>query len=86
VEIRDQRKVPVLKFWVRRSPVRPLPRWAEATLAGLTQACVAEGHKPEGNAEGGGNASAPKDAGAAAKGSEQTRNVPRNQQITSSPL
>ena len=25
VQIRDQRKVPLLKFWVRRSPIRPLP-------------------------------------------------------------
>jgi hypothetical protein len=64
VEINDQRKVPVLKFWVRRSPVRPLPPWAKATVAGLAQACMADGHKPEGNAEDGGNASAPRDTAA----------------------
>jgi hypothetical protein len=29
VEIKDQRKVRLLKFWVRQSPVRPLPLWAE---------------------------------------------------------
>jgi hypothetical protein len=46
--------------------------------------CVAAGDKTEGNAENGGNASAPKDAAVAAKGSEQTRNVPCNQQIASS--
>jgi hypothetical protein len=77
--------VPVLEFWVLRSHVRPLPPWAKATLAGLAQACLADGYKAEGNAEDGGNASAPRDA-AAAKGSEQTRNVPRNQQIASSLL
>ena len=79
VEIKDQRNVPVLKFWVRRSPVRPLPPWAKATLAGLAEACLAARYKAEGNAEDGGNASAAKDAAAAAKGSEQTRNVPCNQ-------
>jgi hypothetical protein len=67
VEIKDQREVPVLKFWVRRSPVRPLPRWAKATLAGLAEACVAARYNAEGNAENGGNASAAKD-GAAARG------------------
>jgi hypothetical protein len=43
VEIRDQRKVPVLKFWVRRRPLRPLPRWAEAALGDLAQASLAAG-------------------------------------------
>ena len=32
VRIRDQRKVPLLKFWVRRSSLRPLPQEAEANL------------------------------------------------------
>jgi hypothetical protein len=32
VEINDQRKVLVLKFWVRRSPLRPLPLWVEVLL------------------------------------------------------
>ena len=59
VEIKDQGKVPVLKFWVRRSPVRPLPPWAKATLAGLAQASLAARYKGEGNAENGGNATLP---------------------------
>jgi hypothetical protein len=35
VEITDQRKVPLLKFWVRRSPLRPLPLRAGANLKRL---------------------------------------------------
>ena len=35
LEIKDQRKVPVLKFWVRRSPLRSLPQRAEAALRHL---------------------------------------------------
>jgi hypothetical protein len=41
VEIKDQRKVPMLKFWVRRSPLRPLLPCDEATLGVLAQAWLA---------------------------------------------
>jgi hypothetical protein len=47
VEIKDQRKVPVLKFWVRRSLVR-LPLWAKATLTGLAQALCGRGGRSRG--------------------------------------
>lgn len=51
MEIQDQRKVPVLKFRVRRSPFRPLPPWAEATLGGLAQAWLAARYEARGEAE-----------------------------------
>src|SRR5215470_3824592 len=37
VEIKDQRKVPLLKFWLRRSPLRQvtLPPWAELAAGRL---------------------------------------------------
>jgi hypothetical protein len=73
VEISDQRKVPVLKFWVRRSPLRPLPRWAEAALAHLV--CLATEDAAEGNAEKCGQVALPMRLRPAAKASEQTRNV-----------
>ena len=80
VEIKDQRNVSLLKFWVRRSPVRPLPLWAEATLAGLAEACLAAGYEAEGNTKNGGDTRTFEEAAsAAAKGSEQTRNVAGNQ-------
>jgi hypothetical protein len=48
-EIKDQRKVPVLKFWVRRSPIRPLPQRAEVALGHLVS--LATGDEVEGNGE-----------------------------------
>jgi hypothetical protein len=51
VRIKDQRNVPLLKFWVRRSPLRPLPRRAEVALEHLAQARLAAGYEAEGKAE-----------------------------------
>jgi hypothetical protein len=51
VVITDQRKVPLLKLWVRRSPIRPLPPWAEAALGDLARVCLATGVEAEGNEE-----------------------------------
>jgi hypothetical protein len=79
VEIKDERKVPVLKFWVRRSP----SPWAEESLGKLAQVWLAAGYGAEGHAERSGDVG---EVTAAAKGSEQTRNVPLNQQIASSHL
>ncbi len=42
VEIHDGRTVR-LKLWVRRSPLRPLPLWAEAAAWGFAQAWAAAG-------------------------------------------
>jgi hypothetical protein len=38
VEIKDQGKVPLLKIWVRQSPLRPLPPWARLAAGRLAQA------------------------------------------------
>ena len=62
VEIKDQRKVPVLKFWVRRSPLRPLPQRAEAALRHLV--CLATEDEAEGNAEKRGDAGATQETAA----------------------
>jgi hypothetical protein len=53
VEITDQRKVPLLKFWVRRSPLRPLtlPPWAEVGKEGLAEAWAGLMYEGLGNAE-----------------------------------
>jgi hypothetical protein len=32
MEIKDQRNVPILKFCVRRRPLRPPPQWAELNV------------------------------------------------------
>jgi hypothetical protein len=62
LEIKDQRKVPVLKFWVRRSPLRPLPQRAEAALRHLV--CLATEDEAEGNAEKRGDAGATQETAA----------------------
>jgi hypothetical protein len=49
--IRHQRKVPVLKLWVRRSPLCSLPPWAEASLGDLARAWLAAECEAEENAE-----------------------------------
>jgi hypothetical protein len=66
VEIRDQRKVPVLKFWVRRSPLRPLPHWEGAALAHLV--CLATEDAAEGSAEKGGEVGATQETAAGWEG------------------
>ena len=37
VEVNDQHQVPLLKFWVRWSPIRPLPPWAEVAGGRLAE-------------------------------------------------
>jgi hypothetical protein len=96
LRIRDQRKVPLLKFWVRRSSLRSLPQEAEANL--VDWVWPATGNEEEGGEVG--LVGAPpvaaqaeteeirRRAGGCKKGSEQTRNVPSNQidSILTSPL
>jgi len=73
VEIKDQRKAPLLKFWVRRRPLCPLPLWAELAARRLARdwsARVAEGLAKRRKRFCNALATAP-----AGKGSEQSRNV-----------
>jgi len=78
IRVRDQRNVPLLKFWVRRSPRPPLalPPWAEVGLRRLGRAWAAlvdgELAKAEKRLEGDASLAAVP----AGKGSEQSRNVP----------
>jgi hypothetical protein len=66
VEIKDQRKVPVLKFWVRRSPLRLLPQRAEAALGHLV--CLATEDEADGNAEKSGDVGATQETAAGWEG------------------
>ena len=75
VEVKDQHKVPLLKFWVRRSPLRPLPLWAEVDDGRLDQAWVALVDEGLENAEMHLDGDAPLAAAPAGEGSEQSRNV-----------
>ena len=73
-----QRKVLLLKFWVRRSPVRLLSLlpWAEFGERGVAEAWANLADGKWANVEGSEEGSSTLDAGAAEEGSEQTRNVP----------
>jgi hypothetical protein len=51
VEIRDQGKVPLLKIWVRRSPLRALPPWARLAAGRLGQAWAGVVDEGLGNSE-----------------------------------
>jgi hypothetical protein len=51
VEIKDQGKVPLLKIWVRRSPLRPLPPWASLAAGRLAQAWAGLVDEGLGNSE-----------------------------------
>jgi len=79
IEIQDQRKVPLLKFWVRRSPLQPLPPWQKPLPGRLAQAWLSARYEARGNAEKRGEVGASLEAAAPARGSEQTRNVPPNE-------
>jgi hypothetical protein len=78
IRVRDQRKVPLLKFWVRRSPRPPLalPPWAEVGLRRLGRAWAALVDSELEKAEKGLEGDASLAAVPAGKGSEQSRNVP----------
>jgi hypothetical protein len=86
VEIKDQRKVPVLKLWVRRSPLCPLPRCVEATLGGFAQAWPDAARRAEGNAEKRGDAAASLDARRQQTPRNKAGMCPRIKEIPSSPL
>jgi len=76
VEIKDQGKVPLLKIWVRRSPLRPLPPWASLAAGRLAQAWAGLVDEGLGNSEKDLDKEIALAAASAGKGSEQSRNVP----------
>ena len=51
VEIKDQRKVPVLKIGVRGSPVRPLRQWDRERLRAIDRSWLAAGYEAGAKAE-----------------------------------
>ncbi len=76
VRVRDQHKVPLLKFWVRRSPLRPLPPWVEVAAEPLDEALAALLDERLEKAEIVLDGDADLADASAGKGSEQSRNVP----------
>ena len=75
VEIKDQRKVPLLKFWVRRGSLRPLAPWAELAAGKLAQAWAAWVNEALANTENGLDKHTALAAASAGRGSEQSRNM-----------
>jgi hypothetical protein len=76
VEIKDQGKVPLLKIWVRRSPLRPLPPWARLALGDLSRPGPVLWTKGWETRKRVLDKEIAVAAAPAGKGSEQSRNVP----------